>query len=79
MAGKKNNAVVAVIDGLTATQAANIQNDIVKSKNKHAPNSRGVATLGDRKDVGKMLNSGQSATKLIESGEVKSGGKKKKQ
>ncbi|MHB8065251.1 MAG: hypothetical protein ACYDG2_22015 [Ruminiclostridium sp.] len=78
MTGKKNVAVVSVIDGLTPIQAANIQNDIVKSKNKHAPNARGIATLGDRKDIGKMLNQGQASTKLIEASEVKVVAKKKK-
>jgi len=37
MAGKKDQSVVAVIDGLTKTQAANISSDILKAKNKHAP------------------------------------------
>jgi len=41
MAGKKDQSVVAVIDGLTKTQAANISSDILKAKNKHAPEARG--------------------------------------
>ena len=77
MAGKKNQSVVAVIDGLTSTQAANIQADIIKSKNKHAPSARGIATQGNRQDVGKMLSNNQNAVKQIESKGVGSNGKKK--
>lgn len=77
MAGKKNQAVVAVIEGLTPVQAANIQADIIKSKNKHAPNARGIATQGSRQDIGKMLSSGQNAVMQIESKGVGSNGKKK--
>lgn len=77
MAGKKNQLVVAVIDGLTPNQAASIQADIIKSKNKHAPSARGIATQGNRQDVGKMLSSGQNAVKQIESKRVGSNGKKK--
>lgn len=77
MAGKKNQSVVAVIDGLTPNQAANIQADIIKSKNKHAPSARGIATQGNRQDVGKMLSSNQNAVKQIESKGVGSNGKKK--
>jgi hypothetical protein len=77
MTGKKNQSVVAVIDGLTPTQAANIQADIIKSKNKHAPNARGIATQGNREDVGKMLSNGQDSIKQIESGGANSNGKKK--
>ena len=43
MAGKKNHAVVAVISGLTSNQAADITKDIMKSKQKHAPQGRGTA------------------------------------
>ena len=77
MAGNKNQSVVSVIDGLTATQAANIQADIIKSKNRHAPNARGIATQGNRQDVGKMLSSGQNAVKQIESKGAKANDKKK--
>jgi ribosomal protein L37AE/L43A len=34
----------SVIDGLTNTQATNIQSDIIKSKNKNAPDARAIAT-----------------------------------
>lgn len=77
MAGKKNQSVVAVIDGLTATQAANIQADIIKSKSKHAPNARGIATQGNREDVGKMISSGQKAVMKIDSKGAGTNGKKK--
>jgi len=77
MAGKKNQSVVAVIDGLTPTQAANIQADIIKSKSKHAPTARAIATQGNRQDVGKMLSSGQNAVMQIESKGSGENGKKK--
>ena len=78
MAGKKNQSVVAVIDGLTSTQAANIQADIIESKNKHAPTARATAIQGNRQDVGKMLSSGQNDTvKQIEGKGSGSNGKKK--
>jgi len=77
MIGKKNQSVIAVIDGLTATQAANIQADILKSKSKHAPKARGIATQGDREDIGKMISSGQKAVMKFESKEEGSNGKTK--
>ena len=42
MAGKKDKAVVAVISGLTNNQAAQITKDIMRSKQKNAPNGRGT-------------------------------------
>lgn len=63
MAGKKDKAVIAVISGLTDNQAANIMGDIMKSKQKNAPLSRGTAASGILSNVGKMLQSGQ---KLLE-------------
>jgi hypothetical protein len=77
MAGKKEQSVVTVIDGLTSIQAANIQADILKSKSKNAPNSRGISTIGNRQDVGKMLTSSNDTIKKIESEEAKINGKKK--
>ena len=59
MARKKDKAVVAVISGLTDNQAANILGDIMKSKQKNAPYSRGTAASGAWKNVGKMLQGGQ--------------------
>lgn len=46
MAGKKEQAVVAVISGLTNNQAAQITKDIMKSKQKYAPNARGRLLQG---------------------------------
>ena len=42
MSGKKDKSVVAVISGLTNNQAAQISKDIMKSKQKYAPYSRGT-------------------------------------
>ena len=46
MAGKKDKAVVAVISGLTDNQAAQITKDIMKSKQRNAPNGRGTVASG---------------------------------
>ena len=58
MAGNKDKSVVAVISGLTDTQAANINRDIMKAKRKHAPNSRGTSAIGRSMDVSRMLDRG---------------------
>lgn len=55
MAGKKNQAVVAVISGLTNNQAAQITKDIMKSKQKYAPHARGTASSGLMSSVGSLL------------------------
>ena len=39
MAGKKDKAVVAVISGLTANQSAQITKEIMRAKEKYAPQS----------------------------------------
>lgn len=58
MAGKKNQAVVAVISGLTNNQAAQITKDIMKSKQKYAPHARGTASSGLMSSVGALLQKG---------------------
>ena len=58
MAGKKNQAVVAVISGLTNNQAAQITKDIMKSKQKYAPYARGTASSGLMSSVGSLLQKG---------------------
>ncbi len=58
MAGKKNQAVVAVISDLTNNQAAQITKDILKAKQKYAPNARGTAASGLFSDIGKLLQKG---------------------
>ncbi len=58
MSGKKNNVVVSVITGLTETQAANINRDIMKSKQKNAPHSRGTSGIGLFEDVASLLSNG---------------------
>lgn len=58
MAGKKDKAVVAVISGLTENQAAQISSDIIKSKQKYAPLSRGTVAEGLLSNVCSMLQNG---------------------
>ena len=58
MAGKKDQAVVAVISGLTNNQAAQITKDIMKSKQKYAPHARGTASTGFISNVGALLQKG---------------------
>lgn len=65
MAGKKDQAIVVVIDGVTNIQAANIKSDIEKSKAKHAPFARGIASTGNRNDISKRLSNQQDDVKRI--------------
>lgn len=58
MAGKKDKAVVAVISGLTNNQAAQITKDIMRSKQKYAPNGRGTVASGFMSSVGSLLQKG---------------------
>lgn len=58
MAGKKDKAVVAVISGLTNNQAAQITKDIMKSKQRNAPNGRGTIASGFKSSVGSLLQKG---------------------
>lgn len=63
MAGKKDKSVVAVISGLTDSQAAKISADIIKSKQKNSPTSRGTVATGFTASVGRLL---QKGTKRLE-------------
>lgn len=58
MAGKKDNAVVAVISGLTSNQASLISRDIMRSKEKYAPFGRGTIASGKHSGVGALLQRG---------------------
>ena len=62
MAGKKDKSIVAVIAGLTDSQAARISADIMKSKQRNAPSGRGTVTSGFTSSIGSML---QKNTKRI--------------
>lgn len=64
MARQKDYAVVSVLKGLNKTQAANIQRDIMKSKMKHAPESRGIAAVGPIENVGLLLKYGMGKHRL---------------
>ena len=55
MAGKKDKSVVAVISGLTDSQAARITADIMKSKQRNAPNGRGTVASVFTSSVGSLL------------------------
>lgn len=58
MAGKKDKAVVAVIANLTSNQAAQISKDIMRSKQKYAPQGRGTIASGFMSNVGSLLTKG---------------------
>ena len=58
MAGKKDNAVVAVISGLTSNQASQISSDIMRSKEKYAPLGRGTIASGKHSSVGALHQKG---------------------
>lgn len=60
MAGKKDNAVVAVVSDLTSEQAAQMTKEIMKAKQKYAPNGRGTIASGKKTDVGILLQKGSS-------------------
>ena len=54
MAGKKNNALVAVISNLTQTQAAQMSKEIMKTKAKYTPHGRGTIATGVKSSVGSL-------------------------
>ena len=58
MAGKKDNAVVAVISGLTSKQASQISGDIMRAKEKNAPLGRGTIATGKHSSVGALIQTG---------------------
>ncbi len=58
MAGKKDEAVIAVIANLTNNQAAQISKEIMRSKQKYAPLSRGTIASGLMSSVGSLLQKG---------------------
>ena len=58
MAGIKDKSMVAVIAGLTDNQAAPISKDIMKSKQKYAPYSRGTIAAGFTSSIGFLLQKG---------------------
>lgn len=58
MADKKDRVVVAVISGLTSTQAAQISSGIMTTKNEYAPHGRGTIATGDRSSVGPLIQGG---------------------
>lgn len=58
MAGKKDKAVVAVISGLTDTQASMLMKDIMRAKSKNAPYGRGTIAVGTQENVGGLLQKG---------------------
>ena len=60
MAGKKDKAVVAVIKGLTESQASRITGDIIKAKQKYANQSCGTAFVCTEDRIGKMLQRGSN-------------------
>ena len=65
MAGRKDNVVVAVIGDLTASQAAELQKQIVIAKGGYAPNGRGTIATGTRENVGVLIQNGSTSSKRI--------------
>ncbi len=59
MAGKRNQAVVAVISDLTSVQAAQITKEIMVAKSKHAIHARGTIAAGKKEDVGLLIQKGR--------------------
>lgn len=56
---EKNRKVVTMVVGpVTPTQAANIQKDMIKSKEKHAPHARATVAIGSKETVSKTLKRG---------------------
>ncbi len=68
MAGKKDNAIVAVVTELTTEQAAQIMKDIIKAKNKYAPKGRGTIATGKREEVGALIQRGSQRQKTPQLG-----------
>lgn len=58
MAGRKDKAVVAVIKGLTDSQASRLIGDIVKAKNKYAGHAQGTASVCSEERIGRFLQKG---------------------
>ena len=59
MAGKKDNALVAVISDLTKTQAAQMSKEIMMAKAKYAPEGRGTIAAGEKSKVGALIQNGR--------------------
>ena len=59
MAGKKDNAIVAVIGELTKNQAAEITKEIIKAKAKYASHSRGTISSCSMEQIGRLIQSGR--------------------
>ena len=59
MAGKKDNALVAVISDLTQSQAAQMSNEIMRAKAKYASHGRGTIATGLKSSVGSLIQSGR--------------------
>ena len=64
MAGKKDN-VVAVIGDLTASQAAELQKQIVVAQGRYAPNGRGTIATGTHENVGVLIQNGSTSLKRL--------------
>ncbi len=63
MAGKKNNAVVAVMTDMTERQAADLTREIIRAKQRIAPYGRGTIAQGKKGDVGRLLGGEQKRLK----------------
>jgi len=59
MAKAKDRVVVAVIGGLTSSQASRMTEQILSAKEKYAPYGKGTIASVSKSDVGKMLQKGK--------------------
>jgi hypothetical protein len=65
-ADNNNQGLAAVIKKLTPEQAAQMTAEIIKAKNRIAPDSRGTIIAGHQRDIGSMLEAGHKQTALKE-------------
>ena len=54
----KDQAVIAVIGGLSQSQATKMTNKIQKAKNLYAPGTRATIVSGNQDSIGSYLQSG---------------------
>lgn len=70
---EKDNSLIIKIDNLTDKQSRDLSNEVIKKKDKIAPESRGTIVRGKTKNIN--INSGNEIPKI--GGNNKNGKKKK--
>ncbi len=56
--GRRDKTLVVVLESLTSKEAKQMENVLIKSKNRHAPKSRGTMKACDMDKVGSLLQRG---------------------